>query len=50
MKLEVGKLYEIEGKIYKLCVSKFEGWYKTHKTRIKRYYFKLPVFEDSYGS
>jgi len=43
-KLNEGELYEIEGKIYKLCKSEFE--HCTHGSKIKNFYFKKPTYED----
>jgi len=42
--LKEGELYEIEGKIYKLCKSEFE--HCTHGSKIKKFYFKKPTYED----
>ena len=44
--IKVGDYFLIEGDYYKLMKSNFKGNYKTHETRIKRFYFRRINFED----
>jgi len=43
-KLKVNELYEIEGKPYKLCKSKFE--HSVNGVKMKKFYFRRPTYED----